>query len=113
MSAISSGGVSDQDNKKARDMRSPSTSESEVTQLWRAHDGGCDVCSHTGYKGRMGIYEALENTKKKKKKTNSRERKQLKLLRHKQLKKVYLTMQMDGLIKALRGQTSIEEILRD
>ena len=111
MSAISSGiGVSDQDNKKARDTSSPSTSESEVTQLWRAHDGGCDVCSHTGYKGRMGIYEVLENTNDIQKLIVGNATSEV--IEAQAIKEGMLTMQMDGLIKALRGQTSIEEILR-
>jgi general secretion pathway protein E len=27
--------------------------------LFRAHDGGCTVCTNTGYKGRTAIYELL------------------------------------------------------
>jgi type IV pilus assembly protein PilB len=64
----------------------------------------------TGYKGRMGIYEVLSNT------TNiqnlivssgtSDE------IQDKAISEGMLTMQLDGLIKAMIGMTSIEEILR-
>jgi type IV pilus assembly protein PilB len=39
-----------------------STSETKITRIWKAKDSGCETCGHTGYKGRMGIYEVLENS---------------------------------------------------
>jgi type IV pilus assembly protein PilB len=30
--------------------------------LFKAHDDGCPACNHTGYRGRIGIYEVLHNS---------------------------------------------------
>jgi type IV pilus assembly protein PilB len=87
-----------------------STTDVTITRLWKAPEGGCEACSHTGYKGRTGIYEVL---------TNTVDIQQLIVgnatsndLQNQAIKDGMITMQIDGLIKALRGQTSIEEILR-
>lgn len=64
----------------------------------------------TGYHGRMGIYEVLKNTDEIQKLivsngTSDEIQKQA-------IKEGMLTMHLDGLIKALLGLTTIEEILR-
>ncbi len=87
-----------------------STTDTAITKLWRSHDGGCDVCNHSGYHGRMGIYEALENTPSLQKMIVSNATSEI--IQAQAIKEGMLTMQLDGFIKALRGQTSIEEILR-
>lgn len=93
-----------------RDTSKLSTSQSSILRLWKAHEDGCDNCSHTGYRGRMGIYEVLRNTDAIQQLivTNSTSEK----LQNQAIQDGMLTMQTDGLVKALRGQTSIEEILR-
>jgi type II secretory ATPase GspE/PulE/Tfp pilus assembly ATPase PilB-like protein len=86
------------------------TTEKIISKLWKANDQGCDNCNHSGYKGRMGIYEVLNN---------SNHIQQLIIatspsdaLEEKAVAEGMVTMQTDGLVKALRGQTTIEEILR-
>jgi type IV pilus assembly protein PilB len=32
--------------------------------LYKAKEGGCSCCNHTGYSGRVGLYEVLEMTDK-------------------------------------------------
>ncbi len=86
------------------------TTDSKVTKLWKAHDGGCDACGHTGYKGRMGIYEVLENTSDIQKLIVANGTSEA--IQDQAIKDGMVIMQIDGFIKALRGQTSIEEILR-
>lgn len=88
----------------------PSTSDRTIQRLWRAHDGGCEKCNHLGYRGRMGIYEVLENNLGVQKLivTNSTSE----VLEAQAIQDGMVTMQMDGLVKALRGETSIEEIMR-
>jgi type IV pilus assembly protein PilB len=87
-----------------------SSSASSITRLYRPHPEGCDECSRTGYKGRMGIYEVLDNSNPVQdlivKNATSNE------IQAEAIKEGMMTMQTDGFIKALRGQTSIEEILR-
>jgi type IV pilus assembly protein PilB len=87
-----------------------STSETLLTHLWAASPKGCDECNHTGYKGRIGIYEALNNSLPIQKlivanATSSQ-------IQDQAISEGMVTMQTDGLVKALRGQTSIEEVLR-
>jgi type IV pilus assembly protein PilB len=64
----------------------------------------------TGYKGRMGIYEVLKNSEEIQKLiVSSGTSEEIQALA---VKEGMVTMQLDGLIKALLGMTSIEEILR-
>ena len=87
-----------------------STNESGIKRLWKAHDDGCVTCNHSGYRGRIGIYEVLHNSEEIQKLIVSNSTSD-------NIQKVavdegMLTMQLDGFIKALRGETTIEEILR-
>lgn len=71
---------------------------------------GCSECGTTGYIGRMGIHEVLEVTETIQKlivtHATSEE------IQQAGVKEDMLTMQQDGFLKALRGVTTIEEILR-
>jgi type II secretory ATPase GspE/PulE/Tfp pilus assembly ATPase PilB-like protein len=86
------------------------TSDGKILKIWKAKDKGCESCNHTGYKGRIGIYEVLGNSEKVQHlivaNSTSDE------IQSQAITDGMLTMQLDGFIKALRGQTSIEEILR-
>ncbi len=96
--------------KSQADTSALSTTDSKITKLYKAHDGGCEACGHTGYKGRMGIYEVLSNSEAIQKlimSNNTSDEIQVQ-----SIKEGMITMQVDGFIKALRGQTTIEEILR-
>jgi type IV pilus assembly protein PilB len=64
----------------------------------------------SGYKGRMGIYEVLKNTPEVQRMivANSTSEE----IQTQAIAQGMVTMQLDGLIKALLGMTSIEEILR-
>jgi type II secretory ATPase GspE/PulE/Tfp pilus assembly ATPase PilB-like protein len=65
---------------------------------------------HTGYRGRMGIYEALRVSSEVQRMIvasgTSEE------IQNEAIKEGMITMQVDGLIKAMLGMTTIEEILR-
>lgn len=87
-----------------------STSERTIQRLWKSHDDGCDKCNQSGYRGRLGVYEVLDNNGGIQKLivTNSTSEN----LETQAIKDGMVTMQMDGLVKALRGETSLEEIMR-
>lgn len=73
-------------------------------------NSGCDNCSHTGYLGRMSILEYLpcdENIRSMKKDTHfiPDAKKHNKSIGNR-------TLLEDGLLKAARGMTTIEEVLR-
>ncbi|HTE57229.1 MAG TPA: GspE/PulE family protein [Verrucomicrobiae bacterium] len=87
-----------------------STTETKINKIYRAHDSGCDACNHAGYKGRMGIYEVLGNSPDIQKLIVSNGTSEI--IQDQAVKEGMITMQIDGFIKALRGQTTIEEILR-
>lgn len=72
---------------------------------------GCDVCSGTGYKGRVGLYEVLRVTD---------DIRELILsgataldLREQAIKNGMFTLRKSGLIKIKNGFTSIDEVLRE
>ena len=87
-----------------------STDENGIKTLWRANKNFNDDDAQEGYKGRLGIYEVLANTPTIEKmiltRTDSTQIKQ------QAIKEGMMTMQIDGLIKALRGETTVEEVLR-
>jgi type IV pilus assembly protein PilB len=87
-----------------------STTETKITKLYKIHEEGCDTCGHVGYKGRMGIYEVLQNSTDVQKLIVGNGTSDV--IQDQAIKEGMITMQVDGLIKALRGQTTIEEILR-
>lgn len=86
------------------------TTDNGIKKLWRVHEGGCETCGHVGYKGRMGIYEVLSNSTDIQRLIVGNATSEA--IQDEAIKEGMITMQIDGLIKALRGQTTIEEILR-
>ncbi|MFH0818704.1 MAG: ATPase, T2SS/T4P/T4SS family [Patescibacteria group bacterium] len=72
---------------------------------------GCARCNHTGYKGRVGIYEILEVDQELAGLISKKELKREEVYEH-ALKKNLITIPQDGFIKAKRGIISIEEVLR-
>lgn len=87
-----------------------SSTPTAIERLFKAHPDGCASCNHTGYKGRIGIYEVLDNTPEIQ--TTIVGGATSEKLNRLAVDKGMVTMQLDGLVKALRGQTTIEEILR-
>jgi type IV pilus assembly protein PilB len=87
-----------------------SSTATGIRRLFKAHEDGCAACNHTGYKGRIGIYEVLHNSEAVQKLIVSNGTSDA--IQGVAIQEGMLTMQLDGFIKALRGETSIEEILR-
>jgi len=87
-----------------------STDENGILALWRADDNDNDDESHSGYKGRTGIYEVLANTLNIQKLIMSNATSNQ--IQTQAIIDGMISMQTDGLIKALRGETTIEEVLR-
>jgi len=78
------------------------------TEVWTTV--GCEKCNHTGYKGRIGVYEAIladrsiENVVRE----NPSERE----IRNAAAGQKITTMKQDGMIKIFKGITSFEELER-
>jgi type II secretory ATPase GspE/PulE/Tfp pilus assembly ATPase PilB-like protein len=72
---------------------------------------GCPACGHTGYRGRMGIYEVLSVTEPIRQYILDPQF-SLDGLREHARKNGMRTMFEDGILKASQGKTTIDEILR-
>ncbi|HRH26377.1 MAG TPA: GspE/PulE family protein [Candidatus Paceibacterota bacterium] len=77
-------------------------------KIWTA--AGCEKCNHTGYKGRVGLYEAIlmNEAIEQVLRNNPSEREIWKAA----LPQGINTIQQDGVIKVLRGVTSLDELER-
>ena len=71
---------------------------------------GCDKCGNTGYRGRIGIHEILDNTPEIQELIVNRATSQD--IEKKAAEQGMIAMWEDGFIKAVAGQTTIDEILR-
>ncbi|PIV65323.1 MAG: hypothetical protein COZ90_01265 [Candidatus Nealsonbacteria bacterium CG_4_8_14_3_um_filter_37_36] len=71
---------------------------------------GCQNCNYTGYRGRIGIFEAFLVDDEMEKFISTSP--SIASLREKAIKKGMVTMYQDGLIKVLDGVTTIEEVER-
>jgi type IV pilus assembly protein PilB len=87
-----------------------STDEHGITTLWRADADDNEEDAHNGYKSRVGIYEVLAMSPGIQKliMVNATSDQ----IQAQAISEGMTTMQSDGLIKALRGETTIEEVLR-
>ncbi len=103
-------GKANTSKKNEESTESLSTSSDKINKLWKAKKDGCEACGHTGYKGRVGIYEVLPNSEEIQKLIVGNGTSEQ--IQDQAIKESMVTMQLDGFIKALRGQTSVEEILR-
>jgi type IV pilus assembly protein PilB len=103
-------GKSNENKKTKTSTDELSTAETKINRLWRAHNSGCNSCGNTGYKGRLGIYEVVGNSSDIQKLIVSNATSET--IQDQAIKDGMVTMQLDGFIKSLRGQTSVEEILR-
>lgn len=86
-----------------------STDEKAIRRLYKVDDS-LPPEQGTGYQGRMGIYEVLENSATIQKLIVGRATSED--IQNQAIKEGMSTMQVDGLVKALRGETSIAETLR-
>jgi type IV pilus assembly protein PilB len=86
------------------------TTPSKITHIWQAHEEGCEACDHTGFRSLIALTEVLQVTHPV----------QQAILDHGRapeihkiaLKEGFIPLGLDGLVKALRGETTIEEVLR-
>jgi type IV pilus assembly protein PilB len=83
--------------------------EDRKKTYWKGR--GCELCNDTGYKGRCGLYEVMAMSTELRRcimrGASSDE------LRDQGLSEGMLTLRMDGLIKAQRGDTTLEEVIKE
>ncbi|HEY5805989.1 MAG TPA: ATPase, T2SS/T4P/T4SS family, partial [Candidatus Saccharimonadales bacterium] len=94
------------------DVKQLNSTPAQITHLWKPSETGCDTCEHTGYKGRTAITEVLKNTDGLQKALLAREIMSTGSVQALMLKDGFIPMGLDGLVKALRGQTTATEVLK-
>jgi type IV pilus assembly protein PilB len=93
------------------DVKQLSSTPTAITSLWRASSTGCDTCERTGYTGRTAITEVLQNSEHIQKLLLASEAPTIASLQAAAAKDGCIPMALDGLVKALRGQTTVAEVL--
>jgi type II secretory ATPase GspE/PulE/Tfp pilus assembly ATPase PilB-like protein len=89
--------------------------------LYRPKPGGCVICGGTGYKGRVGLYECrpvepfadiiVRHGKDALRKCEAHARELCATETEQTGNSIFRTLRQDGFIKAVQGQTSIEEVI--
>jgi type II secretory ATPase GspE/PulE/Tfp pilus assembly ATPase PilB-like protein len=72
---------------------------------------GCPACGNTGFKGRIGIYETIPMSKNIQNLVNDRQP-AIKILEYAIKEEKMMVMKQDGVLKALKGLTTVEEVVR-
>ncbi len=72
---------------------------------------GCEQCNHLGYKGRVGLYETITANPNIQKLVQSNDATDYDI-EQEAIKNGTVTIAQDGILKALGGETSLEEVFR-
>ena len=86
------------------------TDENGILHLWSADSDDNEDGAIGGYRGRVGIYEVLNNSVAVQKLIVANATSNV--IQDQAISEGMLRMQIDGLIKAIRGETTIEEVIR-
>lgn len=81
-----------------------------ATEVRLYQSRGCEVCHYTGYSGRIGIYEVMEMQENIK--VSVMDRKNASYIKEIAVKNGMTPMVEDGIKKALKGLTTIDEVIR-
>jgi len=79
-----------------------------IEYLWRAN--GCTKCKGLGYKGRLGIFEVMTIDEEIRELIESMATENE--IRNASLEHGLITYEQDGILKSLKGETSLEEVQR-
>jgi type II secretory ATPase GspE/PulE/Tfp pilus assembly ATPase PilB-like protein len=71
---------------------------------------GCEACSNTGYRGRMGIHELMEGTPKIK--LMIKKQANTEMIFAQAMKEGMSTLRQDGIMKVFKGHTDMAEVRR-
>jgi type IV pilus assembly protein PilB len=95
---------------EAETLRALSISEAGAAQFVLYKAVGCDECSHTGYRGRIALYEVMRVTDKVRRLIAERAGEDL--IREAAVEAGMISLGEDGLAKVKAGVTTDEELLR-
>jgi len=91
------------------ELKSAGYTKEQLAAAQFARGTGCNYCHHTGYRGRKGIFEMMAMNATIREMTFNREPTQT--IRRKARQTGMTTLLQDGLNKALKGLTTLEEVL--
>ena len=91
-------------------LRSLNIAEADAAAIPFYKSVGCDQCNHTGYRGRIGIYEVMKVTDKLRRLITMKSTEDV--LREAAVSGGMITLGEDGLAKVKSGITTPEELLR-
>jgi type IV pilus assembly protein PilB len=91
------------------ELKSAGYTKEQLAVAQFARGTGCNYCHHTGYRGRKGIFEMMAMNSTIREMTFNREPTQT--IRKKARQTGMTSLLQDGLNKALRGLTTLEEVL--
>ncbi len=94
----------------AETLRALNIAEADASAIPFYKSVGCDQCNHTGYRGRIGIYEVMRVTDKLRRLISSRATEDQ--LREAAISSGMVSLGEDGLAKVKSGITTPEELLR-
>jgi type II secretory ATPase GspE/PulE/Tfp pilus assembly ATPase PilB-like protein/RNA polymerase subunit RPABC4/transcription elongation factor Spt4 len=94
----------------AETLRAMSVSETEAATLTFYRAVGCEQCNHTGYRGRVGIYEIMPVTDKLRRMIAQKGSEAQ--LRDSAISSGMISLGEDGLLKVKAGVTTPDELLR-
>jgi type IV pilus assembly protein PilB len=97
------------DSPSPDELRSVGLAGDRVTKATFMRGAGCNYCSHTGYRGRIGIFELMPMNQALRDLTFRREPHML--LRRQSRLAGMKTLLEDGLEKVLKGVTTIDEVV--
>jgi type II secretory ATPase GspE/PulE/Tfp pilus assembly ATPase PilB-like protein len=80
------------------------------SEMILARHVGCENCSGTGYRGRMGIHELMEGTPEIK--LMIKQQANTEQIFERAIDQGMLTLKQDGILKVLKGATDMEEVRR-
>ncbi|MFO0845999.1 MAG: ATPase, T2SS/T4P/T4SS family [Gemmataceae bacterium] len=97
------------DQPSAREIKMAGLTPDRLRTATFMRGTGCNHCNHTGYRGRLGIFELLKMTSTIREMTFKREPTQS--IRRQSRLMGMRTLLEDGIAKALRGVTTLQEVL--
>ncbi len=97
--------------KDAADTFGRATLDTKVKELSFFRGRGCDACGGTGLKGRQGLYEVMAMTPRLRKLVMQNVGAQE--IKDGAIAEGMLTLRMDGLLKAWKGITTLEQVVRE
>jgi len=94
-----------------KDIPNPDEYKDTLSKDYVYHATGCDECNDSGYRGRIGVFEAIivDDAVSQLVQKNPSDRK---IRAHASEKQHLLTMAQDGILKVLSGKTDVAELKR-